>query len=95
MNCKEKWAAFDKQRKLTQEIIKKKEKEYYHQLFIEKATNPKEVFSIANALLARNSISPLPECSSLMELANDFNIFFAEKNSYHQRQHHQYSIQWC
>ena len=79
MNCKEKWAAFDKQRKLTQEIIKKKEKEYYHQLFTEKATNPKEVFSIANALLARNSISPLPECSSLMELANDFNIFFAEK----------------
>ena len=79
VNCKEKWAAFDKQRKLTQEIIKKKEKEYYHQLFIEKTTNPKEVFSIANALLARNSISPLPECSSLMELANDFNIFFAEK----------------
>ena len=75
VNCKEKWAAFDIQRKLTQEIIKKKEKEYYHQLFIEKATNPKEVFSIANALLARNSISPLPECSSLMELANDFNIF--------------------
>ena len=64
---------------MTQEIIKKKEKEYYHQLFIEKATNPKEVFSIANALLARNSISPLPECSSLMELANDFYIFFAEK----------------
>ena len=85
VNCKEKWAAFDKQRKLTQEIIKKKEKEYYHQLFREKATNPKEVFSIANALLARNSISLLSECSSLMELANDFNIFFAEKNSYHQR----------
>ena len=79
VNCKEKLAAFDKQRKLTQEIIKKKEKEYYHQLFIEKATNPKEVFSIANALLARNRISPLPECSSLVELANDFNIFFAEK----------------
>ena len=79
VNCKDKWAAFDKQRKLTQDIIKKKEKEYYHQLFIEKATNPKEVFSIANALLARNNISPLPECSSLMELANDFNIFFADK----------------
>ena len=28
--------------------------------------------------MARN-ISPLPECSSLMELANDFNIFFADK----------------
>ena len=41
VNCKDKWAAFDKQRKLTQDIIKKKEKEYYHQLFIEKATNPK------------------------------------------------------
>ena len=71
VNSKDKWAAFDKQRKLTQDIIKKKEKEYYHQLFIEKATNPEEVFSIANALLARNNISPLPECSSLMELAND------------------------
>ena len=69
----------NKQRKLTQDIIKTKEKEYYHQLFIEKATNPKEVFNIANALLARNNISPLPECSSLMELANDFNIFFADK----------------
>ena len=79
MNSKDKWAAFDKQRKLTQDIIKKKEKEYYHQLFIEKATNPKEVFSIANALLVRNNTSPLPECSSLMELANDFNIFFADK----------------
>ena len=41
--------------------------------------NPKEVFSIANALLARNNISPLPECPSLMELENDFNIFFADK----------------
>ena len=30
-------------------------------------------------MLARNSISSLPKCSSLMELANDFNIFFAEK----------------
>ena len=30
-------------------------------------------------MLARNNISPLPECSSLMELANDFNIFFADK----------------
>ena len=30
-------------------------------------------------MLARNNINPLPECSSLMELANDFNIFFAEK----------------
>ena len=64
VNSKDKWVAFDKQRKLTPDIIKKKEKEYYHQLFIEKATNPKEVFSIANALLARNNISPLPECSS-------------------------------
>ena len=79
VNSKDKWVAFDKQRKLTQDIIKKKEKEYYHQLFIEKATNPKEVFSIANALLARNNISPLLECSSLMELANDFNICFADK----------------
>ena len=60
MNSKDKWVAFDKQRKLTQDIIKKKVKEYYHQLFIEKATNPKEVFSIANALFARNNISPLP-----------------------------------
>ena len=64
---------------MTQDIIKKKEKEYYHQLFIEKETNPKEVFNVANALLARNSIRPLPEWSSLMELANDFNIFFADK----------------
>ena len=79
VNSKEKWVAFDKQRKFTKDIIKKKEKEYYHQLFIEKATNPKEVFSIANALLARTNISPLLECSSLMELASDFNIFFADK----------------
>ena len=48
-------------------------------VILEKVTNPKEVFSIANALLARNNISPLPECSSLMELANDFSIFFADK----------------
>ena len=60
MNSKDKWAAFNKQRKLTQDIIKRKEKEYYHQLFIEKATNPKEVFNIANAMLARNNISLLP-----------------------------------
>ena len=37
------------------------------------------MFNIANALLARNNISPLPECSSLMELANDFNKFFVDK----------------
>ena len=32
MDSKDKWVAFDKQRKLTQGI-KKKEREYYHQLF--------------------------------------------------------------
>ena len=44
-------------------------------------SNPKEVFSIANALLARNNISPLPKCSSLLELANGFNKFFVDKIS--------------
>ena len=76
---KNKWAAFNKQRKVTQVIIKKREKEYYHLLFTEKASNPKEVFNIANALVERNNISPLPECSSLTELANDFNKFFVNK----------------
>ena len=74
-----KWASFDKQRKITQAIIKKREREYYHLLFMEKASNPKEVFNIANALLARNKISPLPECSSNTELANDFNKFLLTK----------------
>ena len=37
------------------------------------------MFNIANALLARNNISPLLEYSSLMELANDFNKFFVDK----------------
>ena len=76
---KDKWAAFNKQRKVTQAIIRKREKQYYHLLFIEKAPNPKEVFNIANALLARNNISPLPKCSSLMEFANGFNNFFVDK----------------
>ena len=76
---KDKWAAFNKQWKVTQIIIRKWEKEYYHLIFMEKASNPKEVFSIANALLARNNISPLPECSSLMEFANSFNNFFIHK----------------
>ena len=79
VKSKDKWAAFDKQRKITQAIIKKREREYYHLLFTEKASNPKEVFNIANALLARNKISPLPECSSNTELANDFNKFFVDK----------------
>ena len=78
---KNKWIAFNKQRKVTQAIIKKSEKEYYHQLFLEKASNPKEVFSIANALLPRNNISPLPKYSSLLELANGFNKFFVDKIS--------------
>ena len=76
VKSKDKWAAFNKQRKVTKVIIKKREKEYYHLLFTEKASNPKEVFNITNALLARNNISPLPECSSLTEMANDFNNFF-------------------
>ena len=76
VKSKDKWAAFDKQRKITQAIIKKREREYYHLLFTEKASNPKEVFNIANALLARRNISPLPECSSITEPANDFNNFF-------------------
>ena len=67
------------QRKITQAIIRKREKDYYHLLFIEKASNCKEVFRIANALLARNNISPLPKCSSLTELVNGFNNFFFEK----------------
>ena len=37
------------------------------------------MFNIANALLARNNISPLPECSSLKELANDFTKCFVGK----------------
>ena len=37
------------------------------------------MFRIANALLARNNISPLPKCSSLTELANGFNDFFVDK----------------
>ena len=75
----DKWAAFDKQRKITQAIINKREREYYHLLFTEKASNPKEVFNTANALLARKKISPLPECSSNTELANDFNKFLLTK----------------
>ena len=76
---KNKWAAFDKQWKVTQVIIRKREEEYYHLLFMKKASNPKEVFNIANALLERNNISPLPECSSLTKLANGFNNFFFDK----------------
>ena len=60
-------------------IIRKREKEYYHLLFMEKASNPKEVFSIANALLAGNNISPLHNCSSLKELANGFTYLFFDK----------------
>ena len=71
--------SLNKERKITQVIIKKREKEYYHLLFTEKASNPKEVFNITNALLARNNICPLPECSSLMELANEFNKIFVDK----------------
>ena len=55
VKSKDKWAAFDKQRKITQVIIKKREREYYHLLFTEKASNPKEVFNITNALLARKT----------------------------------------
>ena len=76
---KDKWAALNQQQKVTQVIIKKREKEYYHLLFLEKASNPKEVFRLTNALLARNNTSPLPECSSLTELANGFNNFFVDK----------------
>ena len=76
---KDKWTAFNKQRKVTQAIIRKGDKEYYHLLLIEKASNPKEVFSITNALLARNDISPMPKYSSLMELANSFKNFFVDK----------------
>ena len=76
---KDKWAAFNKQQKVTQVIIKKREKGYYHLLFLEKASNPKEVFRIRNALLARNNISPLPKCSSLTELANGLSNFFVDK----------------
>ena len=76
---KDKWVAFNKQRKVNLAIIKKREKEYCHLLFTEKVSNPKEVFNITNTLLARNNISPLPECSFLMELANDFNKFFVDK----------------
>ena len=76
---KDKWVAFNKQRKVTQVIIRKREKEYYHLLFMEKTSNHKEVFSNANALWTRNNIRSLPECSSLMELANGFNNFFVDK----------------
>ena len=76
---KDKWAAFNKQWNVTQVFIRKREKKYYHLLFLEKASNPKELFRIANALLARNNISPLPKCSSLIELANGFNDFFVDK----------------
>ena len=79
IKSKVKWAAFDKHRKIIQVIIKKKEIEYYHLLFTEKASNPKEVFNITNALLARNNISLLPECSSITELGNDFNKFLLIK----------------
>ena len=37
------------------------------------------MFNIANALLAKKNISPLPECSSITELANDFNKCFVDK----------------
>ena len=75
---KDKWAAFNKQWKVTQVIIRERE-EYYHLLFMEKSSNPKEVFSIANALLARQNISPLPKCSLFTELANGFNNLFVDK----------------
>ena len=39
------------------------------------------MFNITNALLAGNNISPLHECSSVMELANDFNKFVVDKKT--------------
>ena len=76
---KDKWAAFNKQWKVTQVIIKEREKEYYHLLFLEKASNPKEVVRITNTVLARKNIRPLFECPSLTELTNGFNDFFVDK----------------
>ena len=46
---------------------------------MEKASNPKEVFNITNALLQRNNISPLSKCSSLTEFANGLNNFLVDK----------------
>ena len=60
-------------------LIKRAKRNHYSDLFTAHAKNQKQVFQLANKLLHRNQVSPLPESVSDDHLANQFSDFFTEK----------------
>ena len=60
-------------------LIKHAKRNHYSDLFTAHAKNQKQLFQLADKLLHRNQVSPLPESTSDKSLANRFSTFFTEK----------------
>ena len=69
---------FAQQRKYFGQVVCRRVKSYYHDIFANCKNNYKEVYKQANRLLFRKETQPVPP-GEYAEVAQNFNSFFNEK----------------
>ena len=60
-------------------LTKAMRSEYFKSQIIEHHGDYKAIYRVANKLLCRNEVSPLPKTDDQAQLAEDFNNFFSDK----------------
>jgi hypothetical protein len=70
---------FTQQRLKVNKMMESSEKDFYSNLVIENADNPKNLFRVLNSMLYRKSPTPLPPHTSSKTLADDFSVYFSYK----------------
>ena len=71
--------AFYYQRRYVANLTKATRSEYFKSQIVEHHGDYKAIYRVANKLLFRNKMSPLPKMDDQAQLAEDFNNFFSDK----------------
>ena len=71
--------AFYYQRRYVANLTKVTRLEYFKSQIVENCRDYKAIYRVANKLLFRNEMSPLPKIDDQAQLAEDFNNFFSDK----------------
>ena len=71
--------AFYYQRRYVANLTKATRLEYFKSQIVEHCGDYKTIYRVANKLLFRNEMSPLPKTDDQAQLAEDFNNFFSDK----------------
>ena len=73
------WNQYKLQRNKVSKLLNDSKRNYFNNLIEQNIYNTKELFKIMNGLLDNTKKNPLPDHSSSLDLANEFNNFFIDK----------------